>query len=290
MKKRNRIGETSIANNGQKMTIIAYKNNKNVDIKFEDGTVVNKRYSEFKKGIIRNPNFHLGETILANNGQKMTIVTYHNNDDIDVEFEDGTIIRNRTYSNFKAGRIKNPNFHLSYPKCISKRNKCKNERIGEKSINTKGQKMTIIAYRSGKDLDIQFEDGTIVKNKSYYSFKHGCILKKDKNFRIGETVVHKTGQKMKIIEYFRWDNITIEFEDGAIRKHINYFNFKKGYVEKPDINTSIINLIKKECVDVYSEIMCCNTYNDYIKYKEMNTSKNKILSETDWSFLKKCFK
>lgn len=235
----------------------------------------------------------IGEKSIANNGQKMTIIAYHNHENINIKFEDGTIVENKTYSNFKAGRIKNPNFCLPYPKVKVKRIECKNERIGETNINTKGFKMTIIAYRSGKDIDVQFEDGTVVKNKSYYSFKKGNILKKDENFRVGEIVVHKvTGQKMKIIEYFKWNDITIEFEDGAIRKHINYFNFKKGRIEKPDINTSIINLIKKECVDVYSEIMCCKTYDDYIKYKEANTLKTKckMLSETDWNFLKKCFK
>ena len=52
-----RIGETKIMNNGMKATIIHYEKATNIDIKFEDGTIVkNKRYSSFKTGNILNPN------------------------------------------------------------------------------------------------------------------------------------------------------------------------------------------------------------------------------------------
>lgn len=58
MTKVNRVGETNIATNGQKMTIIAYHNASNIDIQFEDGTIVyHKEYKRFKKGQIANPNF-----------------------------------------------------------------------------------------------------------------------------------------------------------------------------------------------------------------------------------------
>ena len=35
--------------------------------------------------------------------------------------------------------------------------------------------MTIIAYRNSNDIDIQFEDGTIVQHRDYRSFSEGCI-------------------------------------------------------------------------------------------------------------------
>lgn len=50
------------------------------------------------------------ETNIANNGQVMTIIEYRNCNDIDIEFEDGTIVKNRTYRRFKEGKIKNPNY------------------------------------------------------------------------------------------------------------------------------------------------------------------------------------
>lgn len=50
-----------------------------------------------------------------------------------------------------------------------------NKRVGEVSYNTKGEKMTIIAYRNSIDIDIQFEDGSITYNKQYRYFKKGKI-------------------------------------------------------------------------------------------------------------------
>jgi hypothetical protein len=163
----NYVGETVIANNGQKLTIIAFRNFSDIDLQFEDGTVLyHKRYPEFKKGTYRNPNFkvrncpspetiqkHIGQTSIAKNGQTMTIVAYRDKDDLDIQFEDGNIVRNKAYSNFLKGRIAN-----------------KINIVGEVAIANNGQKMTIIAYRKYTDIDIEFEDGTIVYNKQYSNF------------------------------------------------------------------------------------------------------------------------
>lgn len=56
-------------------------------------------------------------------------------------------------------------------------------RVGETEINNQLQKMTIIAYRGARDLDVKFEDGTIIYNKTYANFKYnkGGIL--NPNFR-----------------------------------------------------------------------------------------------------------
>lgn len=113
-----RIGEVKRANNGMRMKIIAYRNSCNVTIEFEDGMIVTgKKYSEFRKGSIRHPNIKQeafkgsreGEVSTANNGMKMKIIKYRNANSVDIEFEDGTIVKNRTYAHFKGGCIKNPN-------------------------------------------------------------------------------------------------------------------------------------------------------------------------------------
>lgn len=49
-----------------------------------------------------------GEVGYNNDGEKMTIVRYGNWDDIDVQFDDGTIIKHRIYDSFKKGYMKNP--------------------------------------------------------------------------------------------------------------------------------------------------------------------------------------
>ena len=49
-----------------------------------------------------------GEVGFNNNGERMVIIRYSNWDDIDVQFDDGTILEHREYGNFKKGTIKNP--------------------------------------------------------------------------------------------------------------------------------------------------------------------------------------
>ena len=174
--RKDRTGETAVAINGQKMTIIAYRGAQDIDVQFEDGYVVhNKSYGNFKKGKIKNPNkpnvrlkadIHTGETAVATNGQVMTIIAYRGSGDIDVRFEDGYVACNKRYNAFKAGTIKNPNKSAQLKTDI---------RIGETSIANNGQKMTIIAYRYVNDIDIQFEDGYVVYHRQYLSFKKGRI-------------------------------------------------------------------------------------------------------------------
>nr|DAL23982.1 MAG TPA_asm: hypothetical protein [Caudoviricetes sp.] len=50
-----------------------------------------------------------------------------------------------------------------------------NNKIGEIVYNKKNEKMTIIAYRCYDDIDVQFEDGAVSYNKTYYNFKIGNI-------------------------------------------------------------------------------------------------------------------
>lgn len=51
-----------------------------------------------------------GEVGVSSQGEKMVIVRYGNKADIDVQFEDGTIVEHREYGHFKKGNIKNPYF------------------------------------------------------------------------------------------------------------------------------------------------------------------------------------
>ena len=99
------------------------------------------------------------------------------------------------------------------------------ERIGEESVSTNGQKMKIIAYRSANDIDVQFEDGNIVFNKRYKHFKDGKITQKSlaKEKRLGETKMMNCGKEATIIEYNSSHDITIKFEDDTVAKH-KYYN------------------------------------------------------------------
>jgi len=169
----------------------------------------------------------IGETnIHKKTGQKMTIIAYRRCDDIDIQFEDGTIIKHKRYERFIRGLIFNPNITI-------------NKRIGETVIATNGQKMTIIAYREANDIDIQFEDGTIVEHKSYRAFNKGYIKHPTliQNQRIGEIYTASNGQKMTIIDYNNSNDVSVRFDDGTIIKHLKYNNIIIGNVKN-------INFIK----------------------------------------------
>ena len=168
--KEQRLGQVGINNQGLKMTIINYRGCMDLDVQFEDGIIVeNRRYEHFLHGKISHPNnarcydsnIRINEININNQGLAMKIIAYKNATNISVQFEDGTIVENRSYVHFKNGKIAYP---YSYE-----------DRIGEEKENNQGLTMKIIAYRNAKDLDVQFKDGTIVENRSYDAFKKGTI-------------------------------------------------------------------------------------------------------------------
>lgn len=164
---KNRLGETWMMNCGMKATIIRYGGCNDIDVRFEGGTVVKDRqYKDFKKGKIANQNFNprLGETQMMKCGMKATIIRYGKYTDIDVRFEDGTIIEHRQYIQFKKGGIANPNFKASAENCL-----------GETRMMNCGMEATIIRYNTGKDIDVRFEDETVVEHRGYGNFKTGGI-------------------------------------------------------------------------------------------------------------------
>ena len=79
-------------------------------------------------------------------------------------WEDGTPSRPFKASDFTRKRI-------GY---ISKQERIKS-RIGETSTALCGMKMTVIGYRTVNDIDVKFEDGTVVEHKGYREFKNGKI-------------------------------------------------------------------------------------------------------------------
>ena len=105
MQKKDRTGETYKAVNGQAMTIIAYTNAQDIDVRFEDGTVVRGvRFSSIKRGNVHNPNFdykeadrkeRLGQTVMQNCGMECIIIQYNNAHDITVKFIDGKVLEHK---------------------------------------------------------------------------------------------------------------------------------------------------------------------------------------------------
>ena len=113
----------------------------------------------------------IGWKNVAQNGQTITIVNYRGSTDVDLMFEDGTIVEHIQMSKFKNGEVRNPNFQ-------------KNKILSTTYAANNGQHMRVIAYRDYYDMDVQFEDGTIVEHVQLSKLRNGevcnpnCMLKR----------------------------------------------------------------------------------------------------------------
>ena len=184
---------------------------------------------------------YLGKENISKCNEKMKVIAYRGYDDIDIEFEDGTVVYNRSYKEFKNGNVENPN----NPSRNNYKNDTYEKWIGVSKITRRNQKMTIIGYRSPQDIDIEFEDGTIVYSKSYSSFKKGKIANPNYNKYIGQVSMANNGQKMKIIEYRNSHDIDVEFEDGIIVESRSMNCFNRGTIRNPNF----INHHKRKIVN-----------------------------------------
>ena len=213
-------------NCGMKATIIAYRQYSDIDIQFEDGTIVkHKRYDHFKTGAIKFPeniNPHIGETI-KHKDHTYTIKKWRSNHDIDFVRDDGILYEHKTYYHFKhSSSFKNNNYSLK-------------NHIGERKKMNCSEFATIINCANGR-VTIKFDDGTIRENIQYNNFKRGMVCKNphNKKDRIGEKKLMSNGQSATIICYRKSDDIDIQFEDGYIKKSISYSSFKSGFVQNPN--------------------------------------------------------
>lgn len=112
----------------------------------------------------------------------------------------------------------------------------KNNRIGEIRRMNCGLYATIISYTHARNIDIQFENNEIVKNKQYYNFKKGKISCMNK--RVGETRIMNNGLRATIIRDMGIYNIDVKFENNEISFHKTYQNFKCGKIKCPMIITN----------------------------------------------------
>ena len=160
-----------------------------------------------------------------NNGLKATITVCRNINDIDVQFEDGTAVIHRTYSDFQKGvifRFKDKPYSI----------------LGETKMMNNGMEATIIIFKKYDDIDVLFEDKTIVRHKTYSNFQKGKISNPNYNpySHIGETRIMNNGLKATIIIYRNYKDNDIKFEDETVVEHKQYFSFQNGNIAHPNLS------------------------------------------------------
>lgn len=160
-----------------------------------------------------------GEERLNNDGLLMKIINYNKYNDIDILFlESGYIAKHKSYGKFKIGSIKDKTEY--------------NKRLGEVNKNNQGYNMKIIEYNSSINITVQFEDGTIVENKTYRNFLNGEI-DKNKASRLKEINKNTRGEVIEIIEYIDSLNVKVYFPEYDYIVNTRYASFKKGEVNCP---------------------------------------------------------
>ena len=173
-----------------------------------------------KKEVVFAPDHDVtGEEGYLVDGRKMTIIRYNDLFDVDIQIENGPIVTGQHYYHIHQG--------LKYSN--------DSDSVGEVSV-FKGQKITLIRYGSPTDIDVQFEDGTIIKHVWYIDFtdrvdhlNQGHSMLDDQKWK-DEVKMANCGLMMRIIRFEKWDNVDVQFEDGRIVYHRSYYNFKKGSI------------------------------------------------------------
>lgn len=276
--KSNRIGESRYNNQNEKMTIIAYRSATDMDIQFEDGTIrTSIAYAAFKKSEvpkkirIEHKNHKIGQTNYNKQNEKMTIIACRLFKDIDVQFEDGTIRTSITYASFKKGEVPKKN-RVEY----------KNAKIGQTNYNNRNEKMTIIAYRSSKDIDVQFEDGTIRTAVNYQSFIKKTLLKNKRKSICVSNTTRTMNNGMTATLSHTINGWIIKFKDGYEISTKNPSLFYKKTIYHPlrpisngnlpiTINNFYITSVayRSENPNLYCTCTKCG-YSDILTYDEMN--------------------
>lgn len=176
-------------------------------------------------------------TYTNRNGYSFKIIDYKTSRNVTIQFEDGKIKENVYYGHIVNGKVGYPNSHI--------RKDLIDKWVGATKVNNKGYLMKIISYNGVNDIDVEFEDGEIVEHVLLKSFKRGTLLHpKCMNLQKGEfdrrmnmEVTNAANRKMKILNYRSVSDIDVIFDDGVIKEHCLYHEFKHGGILHPnDIN------------------------------------------------------
>ena len=198
----------------------------------------------------------VGKKVLMKSGHYAVCIEFRRSDDIDVQFEDGTIVKRKTKQNFLNGSVRNPN----YPKLYSSIKKASCE--GKSVLQNCGMVATCIIYRNSRDIDVQFEDGTIVQHRSKENLYSGNILhpklkrkltkRLEKASCLGLEKIMNNGMKAKCISYRGYSDIDVQFEDGTVVEHKKKGDFLEGRIQSPLWwEKSFPQRILFECVSKY---------------------------------------
>lgn len=213
--KNERIGEISYTNNGNyRMEIVDYINNRNVIVKFDDGSTKKVMYRSFKFGKVSFENRYNNEIFKCSNGGFCKIIKREKgNPNCLIEFdgiESHTGIV--TYSNLKKGKVKNP----------WKPSVCGVGYHGKSNINSNS-----IAYNHWAHMISRCYD-TKEKKYKFYGGNGVTVCDEWLNFSNYETWFNKS--------YYKIENVAMVVDKDILNKGNKIYNEENCIIIPQDIN------------------------------------------------------
>lgn len=103
--------------------------------------------------------------------------------------------------------------------------------------------------------------------------------------RVGEVWKSKKGENFTIIEYFGWDNCTIQFEDNTVLYNICYSNIKQKRVKNPNYKSVFgVGYIGQGDYIFDSRSKCAKTWRSMLDrcYSNNHTTYKDCIVSSEW--------
>ena len=228
------INERNLMRCGEYAVITAYRNCKDIDVRFDSGeTREHMAYSQFKSGrISKTPRYgvpkHVGERKIMRSGIEAEVTAWLGKGYVDVRFSDGTVKKHVSYSNFSNGGLMSPN--QSVVKWGA----------GSRKQALNGLWMEVVERLPDARLRIRFENGEerIVTLTSFLD-GHVASLEEDRKRRYERVVVNFQGLNMRVKDYRKSDDVDVIFDDGTVITHCDHSLFLYGKVRNPNWNACV---------------------------------------------------
>jgi hypothetical protein len=111
----------------------------------------------------------------------------------------------------------------------------KSERLGKENFNKTGELMKVVEYNSSSDVVVEFQDEWKRRVRTiWYKFEEGGIRNPHDDERVGLENYNNQGCLMRIIDYKKCTDMTIEFQD-KYKTQIKTFwcAFENGGIKNP---------------------------------------------------------
>lgn len=253
-------------NCGMRARCKCYRSNRDIDVEFEDGTVIEHRSAgDFVRGKVFNPNVrnkYVGLVVPQPGGHTAECIACRGWDDIDIRFEDGVVIEHIIRRRFLEGIVRHPSVYSDY--------------IGQELTTLDGRHCVCTAYRSAKDVDVVLDDGTELKGYGHGYFTGWEIVKIGQTKSIvGAVAPADCGMNAKCIADRGFYDIDIQFDDGTVVTGVTRRNFLNGAVPNP--NVKLFDYPKRSHLKILGDrkMMNCGfwcTVTEYISCKDITVT------------------